>query len=96
MAKRPKGKSGNELDELLLRFRKLPKPVRVIYSRPRTFIAVAGGIVAFLCLYLTRLEPVTRALIGWDAFAALYLILVYAMMLQSAHQQYPQSRDHAG
>ncbi len=88
MAKAPKNdnKGGNELEELLLRFRKLPKPVRVIYARPRTFIAVAAGIVAFLCLYLTRLELVTRALIGWDAFAASYLVLVYAMMLQSEHQ----------
>ena len=31
---------GHELDEVLLRFRKLPKPVRVIYARPRTFIAI--------------------------------------------------------
>ena len=63
-----------------------------IYSRPRTFIAVAVGVVAFLCLYLTRLELVTRALIGWDAFAALYLVLVYTMMLQSEHHSI---RKHA-
>jgi len=99
VAKAPKGgtksgsKAGDELDDLLARFRKLPRPVRVIYSRPRTFIAVAVGIVAFLCLYLTRLELVTRALIGWDAFAALYLVLVYTMMLQSAHHH--NIRRHA-
>jgi uncharacterized membrane protein len=95
VAKAPKGgnNSGNEFEELRSRFRKLPRPVRVIYSRPRTFIAVAVGIVAFLCLYPTRLELVTRALIGWDAFAALYLVLVYTMMLQSAHHN--TIRNHA-
>ena len=88
MAKRARGgtKSSDELDQLLARFRKLPRPVRVVYSRPRTFMAIAVGIVAFLCLYLTGLELVTRILIGWDAFAALYLVLVYTMMLQSGHQ----------
>ena len=91
MAKAPKG--GNEFEELLLRFRKLPKPVRVIYSRPRTFVAIAAGIIAFLCLYLTELQLVTRLLIGWDAFAAIYLILVYVMMLQSAHHH--NIRRHA-
>jgi uncharacterized membrane protein len=78
-------KPGNEFEELLARFRKLPRPVRVIYSRPRTFIALAAGIAAFVLLYLTRLQLVTRLLIGWDVFAGLYLILVYAMMLRSAH-----------
>ena len=34
----------------LLRFRKMPKPVRVVYARPRTFIAIAIGIVAFFLL----------------------------------------------
>jgi len=66
--------------------------VRVIYARPRTFIALAVGIVVFLCLYLTKLELVTRLLIGWDAFAALYLVLVYTMMLQSEHHSI---RKHA-
>ena len=90
MAKRARG--GNELDELLARFRKLPKPVRVVYARPRTFIAVAVGIIAFLSLDLTGLALVTRILIGWDAFAAFYLVLVYTMMLQSGHDNI---RKHA-
>jgi uncharacterized membrane protein len=66
--------------------------VRVIYSRPRTFISVGTGIAAFLLLYSTKLQLVTRLLIGWDSFAALYLILVYAMMLRSAHHNI---RNHA-
>jgi uncharacterized membrane protein len=90
-------KSGNkavdEFEQLLARFRKFPMPVRVIYSRPRTFIAIAAGIAAFLLLYATRQQLVTRLLIGWDSFAAFYLVLVYAMMLRSAHHH--NIRRHA-
>jgi uncharacterized membrane protein len=71
------GKDAEE--ELLLRFRKMPKPVRVVYARPRTFIAIAVGIVA--CLLLPHsLRLVTRLLIGWDVFAALYLGLVFTVV----------------
>ena len=73
---------GDELEESLLRFRKLPKPVRVIYARPRTFIAMVLGVAAFLLLP-TSIRPVTRVLIGWDVFVALYLVLVYVMFWRS-------------
>jgi uncharacterized membrane protein len=66
-------------DPLLIRFRKMSKPVRVVYARPRTFISVAAGIVAFFLLP-GSLRLVTRLLIGWDSFVALYLLLVYIMM----------------
>ena len=69
-------------DPLLVRFRKMSKPVRVVYARPRTFISIAAGLVAFFLLPVS-LRPVTRMLIGWDGFVALYLLLVYAMMLRS-------------
>jgi uncharacterized membrane protein len=69
-------------DPLLIRFRKMSKPVRVVYARPRTFISVAAGIVAFLLLP-GSLRLVTRMLIGWDVFVALYVLLVYTMMLRS-------------
>jgi uncharacterized membrane protein len=72
--------AGNEFEDLLARFRKMPRPVRVVYARPRTFIAFSVGIVLFALLPVT-LRLVTRFLIGWDAFALLYLVLVYAMML---------------
>ncbi|ABE61510.1 protein of unknown function DUF1345 [Nitrobacter hamburgensis X14] len=69
-------------DPSLLRFRKLPRPVRIIYARPRTFIAFAVGVVA--CLLLPHsLRLVTRLLIGWDVFAALYLILVFTVVFGS-------------
>ena len=69
-------------DERLVRFRRLPKPVRMVYARPRTFIAIAAGIAAFLLLP-GQLRLVTRLLVGWDCFVALYLLLVYTMVLRS-------------
>jgi uncharacterized membrane protein len=74
----------NELEEALLRFRRLPKPVRVVYARPRTFVAIALGILTFFLLP-SSLRLVTRLLVAWDTFATLYLALVYVMMWRSEH-----------
>jgi uncharacterized membrane protein len=74
--------AGKEFEERLLRFRKMPRPVRVVYARPRTFLSIAIGIVAFFLLP-GSLRLVTRLLISWDIFIALYLVLVYTMMLRS-------------
>jgi uncharacterized membrane protein len=74
-------KAGKDLADLLVRFRKMPKPVRVVYARPRTFISIAIGIVAFFVLP-GSLRLVTRVLIGWDVFAALYLVLAFVMMFR--------------
>ena len=74
---------GQETDDpFLLRFRKMSRPVRVVYARPRTFISVAIGVAAFFLLPAS-LRLVTRLLIGWDIFVALYLALVYTMVLRS-------------
>ena len=73
-----------EFEEHLVRFRKMPVPVRVVYARPRTFIAIAIGIVAFFLLP-SSLRLVTRLLIGWDILVAMYLLLVYTMVLRSGH-----------
>ena len=70
-----------ELDEVIARFRKMPVPLRVVYARPRTFFSMAIGIVAFFLLP-DSLRQVTRLLVGWDTFVALYLALVYIMMLR--------------
>jgi uncharacterized membrane protein len=72
-------KAGKDPDDLLVRFRKMPKPVRVVYARPRTFISIVVGTVAFLVLP-GSLRLVTRLLIGWDVFVTLYLVLAYVMM----------------
>ena len=70
-----------EFEEHLVRFRNLPLPVRVVYGRPRTFIALALGVVIFFLLPDTR-RLVTRLIVGWDVFAALYLVLACIMMLR--------------
>jgi uncharacterized membrane protein len=75
--------TGNESeDPVIARFRRMARPVRVIYGRPRTFIAIAIGIVAFLLLP-TSWRGVTKALIGWDVFIAAYLLLVYILVMRS-------------
>jgi uncharacterized membrane protein len=74
------GKSAE--DPFLARFRKMSKPVRVVYARPRTFISIAIGVIAFFLLP-NSLRLVTRLLISWDIFVALYLVLVYTLVLRS-------------
>src|SRR5579859_7223259 len=74
--------AGEEFEERLLRFRKMPRAVRLVYARPRTFFAIVLGVVTFFLLP-TSLRLVTRLLIGWDSFVALYVVLVYIMMARS-------------
>jgi uncharacterized membrane protein len=72
--------AGKQADDPVLdRFRKMSRPVRVVYARPRTFFSILIGIVAFVLLPAS-LRPVTRMLIGWDVFTAVYLALAYIMM----------------
>ena len=74
--------AGKEADDpVLLRFRKMSKPVRVVYARPRTFTSVAIAIVAFFLLP-GSLRLVTRLLVSWDIFVTCYLVLAYIMMLR--------------
>ena len=69
-------------DHRLRRFRSLPRPLRVVYGRPRTFIAMAVGLA--VCLVLpSSLRVITRLLIGWDAFVAVYLVLVFTLAFRS-------------
>ena len=68
----------------LRRFRNMPVPVRVVYARPRTFIAVAIGIVAFFLLP-DSFRLVTRLLVCWDIFIVVYSSLVYIMMVRCGH-----------
>src|SRR3954464_3241300 len=69
-------------DHALLRFRKMSRPARVVYARPRTFIAMAIGIAGFFLLP-DSLRVVTRLTMAWDIFVAFYLVLVYALVLRS-------------
>jgi uncharacterized membrane protein len=72
----------NVEDPFLARFRKMSKPVRVVYARPRTFISIAVGIVAFF-LMPSSLRLVTRLLVSWDISVAFYLVLVYTLVFRS-------------
>src|SRR6202045_4269467 len=72
---------GEEFEQHLVRFRNMPKAVRVVYARPRTFFSILIGIVAFFLLP-GSLRLVTRLLIGWDIFVAIYLVLAYIMMFR--------------
>ncbi|HXI05974.1 MAG TPA: DUF1345 domain-containing protein [Bradyrhizobium sp.] len=71
----------HEFEERLARFRKLPMFLRVVASRPRTFVALAVALAVFFLMPEQR-RLVTRALLGWDLFAAIYLVLAYAMMFR--------------
>lgn len=66
----------------LARFQTWPWALRIVYARARTFVALACGIAVYALLPKT-LPPVTRFLMAWDVFAALYLVLVYAFVLRS-------------
>jgi uncharacterized membrane protein len=76
---------GTKEDPALTRFRKMSRPMRLIYARPRTFISLGVGIL--VCLLLPGSPRLTtRLVLGWDALIAVYLVLVYAMMLCNDHQ----------
>jgi uncharacterized membrane protein len=74
--------TGKEAEDALARFRKMSRPVRLIYGRPRTFFAIAVGILAY-ALLPASLRQVTRALLGWDICVGVYLLLVFTMVVRS-------------
>ena len=74
-----------EFEQRLARFRKLPMFLRVVVSRPRTFVGLAVALVVFFLMPESR-RLVTRALFSWDLFAAIYLVLAYAMMLRCGQE----------
>ncbi len=74
---------GSEADHLLQRFRRLPKPVRIFYARPRLVVALAVGIAVLLLLSVAPLRMATRLLIAWDVFLALYLVLAFGLFART-------------
>ncbi|CCD94339.1 conserved membrane hypothetical protein [Bradyrhizobium sp. ORS 375] len=72
-------------DPALARFARLPRGLRIIYARPRTFMSLGVAALAFFLLP-SALRLITRLLISWDIFTTLYLVLVAVMMLRSEHQ----------
>jgi uncharacterized membrane protein len=77
--------AGDPLDDpALAHFARLPLPMRVVYARPRTFIAIGCAIVSYFVLP-GELRLITRLLLAWDIFATLYLTLVVLMMMRCEH-----------
>ena len=71
----------HDIEEIVARFRQMPMAARIVYARPRTFFAIAIGVVAFFLLPGGE-RLVTRLLISWNIFTATYLILAYFMMFR--------------
>ena len=57
--------ASKEADDHLVRFRKMSRPIRIVYARPRTFASIAVGVIAFFLLP-DSLRLVTRLLFAWD------------------------------
>lgn len=63
-------------DPYLLRLRGMPKPLRIVLSRPRTFISLAIGLASLLFLPASW-RPASRLLVAWDIFVAIYMGLAF-------------------
>lgn len=66
----------------------LPKILRIVYLRPRLFTSIIFGVlIAVLLPQSFALHAITRAIIGWNAGAWLYLVLALRMMFWSSHER---------
>jgi len=59
--------------------RHLPRPLRIVRARPRLFISILIGVVAF-ALTPPDSRMAVRLLSGWNVMVALYLVLAMRMM----------------
>jgi uncharacterized membrane protein len=65
-----------------------PKVVRVLVARPRLLIcALIGVTMAYLLPQSLVQHSNTRAIIGWNVGACLYLLLAVRMMFRSTHDR---------
>lgn len=65
-----------------------PLAIRLLLARPRLiFCAVVGIVVALALPYTLVHQAVTRAIVGWNAGALLYLVMALKMMFGSSHAQ---------
>jgi uncharacterized membrane protein len=61
-----------------------PSWLRLVLSRPRLFISIpAGVLVVFLIPDSLALHEITRAIVGWNVGACLYLMLAARMMFRA-------------
>jgi uncharacterized membrane protein len=71
--------------------RRMPKIVRIAHARPKLVVSMLFGAVT-ASLLPSDLGGIMRALIGWDAGVALYLIIVFWHITRS---EISHIRDHA-
>jgi uncharacterized membrane protein len=65
-----------------------PAPIRVLLSRPRLFLSLGVGVATYFLLpNEVAHQTITRALIGWNAGACLYIVLAMRMMFSSTHER---------
>jgi uncharacterized membrane protein len=65
-----------------------PAFIRIILSRPRLFSSILIGILTVVFLPKSlALHGVTRAIIGWNVGAWLYLMLAARMMFWATHEK---------
>jgi uncharacterized membrane protein len=65
-----------------------PLVIRLLLARPRLLVSVFTGIVSALLLPESIAQhAVTRAIIGWNIGAILYLVLAVKMMFWSTHER---------
>jgi uncharacterized membrane protein len=72
---------------------RLPKPLRIVWARPRLFISVVVGLVIFFALTPTGWRLASRVLVAWDVCVGLYVVLAFHMMaIADVHHMRRRSR----
>jgi uncharacterized membrane protein len=65
-----------------------PYPIRLLLSRPGLMASIVVGLMTYWYLPDTVSQmALTRAIVGWNAFAILYLVLAMKMMFWSSHER---------
>lgn len=73
-------------DPYLLRLKGMPRPVRIVYARPRLFVSLAIGLASLLFLP-TSWKMATRLLVAWDVSIALYVVFAFATVMSCGTEQ---------
>lgn len=61
--------------------------IRYLRQKPQLLLSVAVGLIAlFACIFLTHLKGITVALIAWNSFTGLYIVLALQAMLTADHE----------
>ncbi len=65
-----------------------PLLMRIVMARPRLLICLAIGLLTAVCLPEAMAQRgITKAIIGWNVGAGLYLLLAARMMFWSTHER---------